>query len=242
MFENLGQVILQDTNLLYEDKPHLFKNAIPEYSHLASWQTVEYCLNNPQFYNFELIDKNNNKIQIPEHKKAWVYERTVQDKAFMFDSVNKGNSLVISNYTFVNNNVNELMNTFENLFDVHAAGHLYCGYQGSNSFHIHDDYPVNWIIQVEGNTRWKVFNNRISYLYQTGTMNGKLHEEQLDCAIDTVLEPGDMLYIPSRTFHVAYPSEKRISLSVPCWNRLPSDLPGTAIDRSIYTLGGIKNG
>lgn len=242
MFEGIGQRIVQETNLLYEDKPHIFRGILEAPEKLASWNDVEHCLNNPQFYNFEIIDKDSNKIPIPEHNKAWIYERAVQEKSWLFDKVSTGHSLVISNFTFANPVVNELMKVFENLFDVHSAGHLYCGFEGSNSFHIHDDYPVNFILQIEGKTRWKVFNNKISYLYQTGIMNGKLNESDLEVCIDEVLEPGDMLYIPSRTFHVAYPTEKRISLSVPCWNKLPSDLPGTALDRNIYTLGDIKNG
>lgn len=240
MFENIENRIFTETNLLFDDKPHLFEQIIDNPQELANWKSITNCLNSPQFYNFEIIDKHNQKVHIPQNNKVWVYEKQVQEKSFMFEKVSEGNSLVISNYTFANDTVNELMKTFERLFDVHAAGHLYCGLSGSESFSIHDDYPVNFIIQIEGTTKWKVFKNKISYLYRTGIMNGKLIEDNLEVAIECDLKPGDMLYIPSRTFHVAYPKEQRISLSVPCWNKLPSDLPTTALDRNIYNIQGVN--
>lgn len=238
MFNHLGQVFHNEMNLMYDDKPHYFPNLIKNVDQLASWNTVEDCVNNPQFYNFELIDHNNQKIQIPENKKAWINSSLVQDKSFIADCVNNGYTCIITNYGFYNQFVNELLHTFENLFDIHAAAHLYCGKGDTKSFTIHDDYPVNFIFQIEGETQWKVFNNRISYLYQTGAMNGQLSEDQLDCAVDVVLKPGDALYIPSRAYHVAYPSGNRISISVPCWNRLPTDPPGTEIDRNFYSING----
>ena len=67
-------------------------------------------------------------------------------------------------------------------------------------------------------------------------MNGKLVEEDLELDIEVNLTPGDVLYIPSRAYHCAYPKGERISVSVPCWNKLPSDEPTTQIDRNIYNI------
>jgi ribosomal protein L16 Arg81 hydroxylase len=70
---------------------------------------------------------------------------------------------------------------------INAAIHVYGGLEDSKSFWIHEDYPSNFIVQAQGKTRWKVFNNRISSMYRTGTMNHKLKEEELDLAFDVVL-------------------------------------------------------
>jgi len=236
MFDHLGQEFLHKTNLYYEDRPHIFKSIIKNYADIATWQDIQDCMNNTQFYNFELIDKQNNKIDIPEHNKAWIFDKLVQEKSFIFDQFNNGCTAIITNYGFKNQVVNSLLGTFENIFDVDTAAHLYCGLEGSQSFTIHDDYPANFIFQIEGETKWKVFNNRISYLFRTGTMNGLLAEDQLELAIDVLLQPGDCLYIPARTFHCAYPTEKRISLSIPCWNRLPTSDVNSSIDRNNYSI------
>lgn len=239
----IGQKILSETNLLKNDIPHFFKKFILDINSIASWDDIESCLNRPEIFNFELIDKDSNmKIDIPQANKTWVWDRLVQDKSFLFDKVERGHGLVIMNYASYSLTTNKLVQIFERLFDVNAALHVYCGLEGSNSFPIHDDYPVNFIVQVEGKTRWKVFHNRISSLYQIGTLNNqrqdkKINESDLQVAIDVELEPGDALYIPSRCYHVAYPDAKRISLSIPCWPKYPSDLPTKSSDRNWYTIG-----
>lgn len=239
MFDNLGQVIVNETNLLFEDKPHFFKGLMnKEIEHIASWKSIEECINNPQFYNFEIVGNDSMKKDIPCSQKSWVTDKLVQDKRYVANCVKDGDTLIITNYGFNNSTVNHLLGTIENIFDINAAAHLYCGKtKGSQSFNIHEDYPANFICQIEGKTIWKVFNNRISYLYKTGTMNNQLTEEMLDTAIDVVLEPGDVLYIPSRAYHVAIPKdEQRISLSIPCWNRFPTDPIDNSVDRNYYTI------
>jgi ribosomal protein L16 Arg81 hydroxylase len=232
----IGQRLLNETNLFFDDKPHHFKNFLPNVSEFLSWADVEKCMNYPALYNFEMIGPDNVKIEIPMHKKAWVFSKPVQDKAFMFDHINRGYGFVIMDYGFYSDKTNELLKTFETIYDVNAAIHVYGGLQGSKSFGIHEDYPANFIIQAEGTTHWKIFNNRISHLYRTGTMNGKLRDEDLDLALDVVLEPGDGLYIPARMYHQAMPGGKRLSMSVPCWTRLPTDPATQQNDRNLYRI------
>lgn len=240
--DRIGQKILNETELLYNDQPHYFKNFIDNPQELLTWNDVESCLNRPEIFNFELIDKDTNmKIDIPLSKKAWIWDHPVQDKEFMFDSVNRGHGLVIMNYGSYSEKTNKLLSIFERLFNVNAAIHVYCGLDGSSSFPIHDDYPVNFIIQVEGKTRWKVYKNRISYLYKIGSFNDRfpdrrVDESELEVAVDVELEPGDGLYIPARCYHAAFPTGKRLSMSIPCWTKYPNDPPNQSSDRNWYSI------
>lgn len=237
----IGQRLLNETNLFFEDKPHFFKQLLPNVSDIVSWQDVERCFNNPALYNFEMIGPDNVKIDIPMHKKAWVFSKPVQDKAFMIDHINRGYGMVIMDYAFYSEKTNELMRVFENIYNVNACIHVYGGLEGSKSFGIHEDYPSNFIIQADGKTHWKVYNNRISSLYRTGTMNGKLRDEDLDLAIDVVLEPGDALYIPARAYHQAMPMGRRLSMSIPCWTKLATDAPTQENDRNYYRINYGEN-
>ena len=231
--------ILSETNLAFEDKPHFFKKLIDDPSELVTWQDIEQHTNKTERYNFELISPDSSKIEIPVSRKNWIYDRGVQDKGFIFDKVNAGYGLICLDYGFHNQKTMDFLSVFENMFSVHAAIHVYCGLKDSKSFTIHDDYPCNFIIQAEGKTRWKVYKNKISYMHRTGLMNGKLHDKDMEVDIDVELEPGDALYIPSRQYHCAYPKGKRISLSVPCWQKLPTEPTENAVDRNYYRINNV---
>ena len=67
-------------------------------------------------------------------------------------------------------------------------------------------------------------------------MNGKLKDEDLELAIEVELQPGDALYIPSRMYHKAMPDGKRLSMSIPCWNRFATDPLDNQADRNYYRI------
>lgn len=231
---NIGQRLLNESNLISNDRAYYFPKLIENPEEFLTWNDVELCLNNPAFYEFEMIDHNSHKVDINRYVKAWIQEKKVQDSCQLINHVNHGHTLIIMNYGFHNRKTQELLNVFEHIFDIDAAIHVYGGLKGSKSFNIHDDYPCNFIIQVEGSVQWKIFKNRISSLYKTGTQQHTLKEELLDVDVDVVLNPGDALYIPSRAYHCAYPTEKRLSMSIPCWPKLPGS--NQSIDRNYYKV------
>ena len=125
MYDHLGSVLFNQVNFEYEDKPAYFEQVIPSVDKLASWDSIQSCMNNPEFYDFELIDQYNQKIEIPVEKKAWINNKVVQQKHFLFDKVKNGATLICTNYGFQNEFVYELLHTFERIFDVHAAAHVH---------------------------------------------------------------------------------------------------------------------
>ena len=66
-----------------------------------------------------MIDQHNNKIDIPMSEKAWEFGgKLVQDKQFLFNRFNTGNTLIIMNYGFHNKPITELLNNLEQMFDI----------------------------------------------------------------------------------------------------------------------------
>ena len=57
--------------------------------------------------------------------------------------------------------------------------------------------------------------------------------KQMVPAIDTMLTPGDMIYIPARCYHQAQPNGKRLSVSIPMQHMLPHLKP---FDRTYHAL------
>lgn len=231
---NIGQRLLNESNFLYQDRAYFFPKLLENPEEYLSWKDVESCINNPAFYEFEMIDHNNNKVPIDRYIRAWVHDKKVQDACQLANNINHGHTVIIMNYGYHSRKTQDLLTIFERCFSVDAAIHVYGGLTGSKSFNIHDDYPCNFIIQTQGTTDWKVYKNRISQLYKTGHDNHLIREDMLEVDLEVTLNPGDCLYIPSRAYHCAFPKEKRLSMSIPCWPRLPGS--NQTPDRNYYKL------
>lgn len=218
---------------MIHDQPFYIKNALVDPLSYLSWDTVEDCLNNPSKYIFECVDKKTqSKIDFHKIKPFW-NDVPIADKKNLFRLVADGNTLIILNYSHYNHKTNNLCALIEQSFPVATEIHSYCSYsEDSKSFKIHCDYASNFIIQCDGTTRWKVFNNRLSGLYPIS--NNSIDEDNLELCIDVELTPGDLIYIPSRIYHAAIPSGKRLSMSIPC---IPMMFDTTRYDRNSYKLG-----
>ena len=92
-------------------------------------------------------------------------------------------------------------------------------------------------MQIEGETQWTVYKNRCSNIIGPSELTSQnvLDEmiAQMEPAIDTMLTPGDIIYIPARCYHQAKPSGKRLSVSIPMQHMLPHLKP---VDRKYYAL------
>ena len=58
---SIQKVYLNKHDMVVGDRPTLFRDAIKNPSELVSWDDVQHCLNNPWWYNIEILDINNHK-------------------------------------------------------------------------------------------------------------------------------------------------------------------------------------
>ena len=70
--------------------------------------------------------------------------------------------------------------------------HIYGGLNGARSFSPHEDQTANFIVQIDGETPWKV--------------------DGLD--VEPTLKRGNALYIPEMKTHGASPNGQRLSMSI----------------------------
>jgi len=210
---------------IIDDKPLLFRNYVQDANLLATWTDVEFCINNPWQYNLSVIHKTTGqRIPINVQPAFW-FGKDIPDKRAILDKVKLGHTLVIENFSVHSVGTHNLAKRIEDLFSVNCDMHVYCSLDKSSSFGIHCDQPPNFILQVEGETAWKVFDKTLKGQYNSNTIT---EQEAGEAVIDTILRPGDMLYIPKRMYHQATPFEKRISISIPC---PPVDETTKPIDR-----------
>ena len=227
--------LLGSKNWHIDDNPQLFRGVVDDPYELATWEDLEHCINFPQFYEIKFIDSNSlDFIPIPKHQRCWAHDS--QDVADLIQAWKDGHNIVINNFDSGNRKKQRILQQFEEIFDGRMAMHLYAGYKGCSSFRVHEDTANNFIIQIEGSTHWTVYKNRCSNIIKPQEMRSV--EEfndlvsQMEPAVDTMLTPGDMLYIPARCYHQAQPDGKRLSVSIPMVT-LPHLKP---LDRTHYAL------
>lgn len=220
-------LFLNEVDLLHNDKPVYLKNFVPNYQNLLSWGDVESSLNNYQS-EWEIINNRGHKVDIPLVKNQW--SPPYQNKNFIHKHIQNGSTFTLSKYSVYNNYTKTLGSEIEDVFKVSSEMFVFGSKKESSpSFKPHYDEPSNFIIQIEGNTKWIVYSNTISELISNPPIPPDF--QKLSPLIETTLQPGDFLYIPSRCFHVAIPQSPRLSISIPC-------KPGThgRIDKTIYKL------
>ncbi len=218
--------ILRDLKkqIKFDDQCVVIKDFISNPNILISWYDVEEALNY-NLFKFEII-QNGNKLPIPEMNYFW-YSKIIQDKKYIYDFIINGNAFVILEYR--NKEINNLLQQIENFFDVLCDAHIYGGIsEYSKSFTPHVDIPPNFILQIEGTTTWKIYKNCASDLFSQEDINSSVDKNILEIDKEVILSPGDILYIPSRRFHEAIPTGKRLSISIPCRPK--------KYDRSMFNL------
>ena len=216
----------KEVDLIHNDQPILLKNFIPNTENLLSWKDVENVLNSYIFY-WEIFD-GFKKIDLPQENSH--YLPSYFSKKPIQSYIKDGKTFIIGKYSIYNSYTKNLCSEIENLFPVTTEMHVY-GSKGNkaSSFHHHFDLPSNFIIQTYGECEWKVYSNSPSSLIQESNPNPNI--SQLDLKLHTTLKPGDMLYIPSKFYHAAFPNQPRLSISIPCY-------PGVEgrIDKNYYQI------
>lgn len=183
----------------------LFKNAT-DYS-IIDWGNVAGYFLPDKISNVELIGPENRKIPIP---KNGIH----QDRRFILDKIKENHSFIITQFYSTKQ---KLYDEAKNILDFYKCKsvdfHLYGGLnENSYTFGAHSDLASNYIVQLDGKSEWTLYN-------ETESTDNLLNydnrpESELSVKEKIILNPGDILYIPSGKYHKCVPLDKRISLSI----------------------------
>ena len=97
MNKHFINTIINQTNLLVDDSPQYFPNLVPDVEKYITWNDIEYCMNNPQKFFFDVVGPDNKKITVPDYQVKW-QTNLVQDKQFLFDSLIQGHGMACLSY------------------------------------------------------------------------------------------------------------------------------------------------
>ena len=189
-----------------KNRPFYVKNAI---HNLFSWQELEKVLNLTPFVNDDRFRIISNK-QYNWKSSAWQTDVNAYPIELIKEEIKHYNSY-IKDASRVNFAVNHLASELEKITGFPVDAHIYFALRVANNqgFGIHTDSSHNFIVQIEGETNFKVWdivgddeNVNIDYIKNPPYL-------------DVVLKPGDVIYIPKRHWHEAISLTKRMSISFP---------------------------
>tara|TARA_B100002019_G_C21267999_1_gene600482 strand:+ start:1197 stop:1808 length:612 start_codon:yes stop_codon:yes gene_type:complete len=196
-------------DILGSTTPLYFENFLPNLDDYVTWDDVDACLHRRDV-TWQLIGDSKLRDEIvPEFASTWYGE--YQDTRYVCQRIKKGYGFIIVGYGQYNPAVNELCREIEDQTGCVVDVHIYGGLNGAKSFNPHEDKTANFIVQIDGETPWKV--------------------DGLD--IEPTLKRGNALYIPSMTTHGAFPSGQRLSMSIAMY---PPEQRRTTIDRGPLTI------
>lgn len=194
---------------ILEIKPCLFPNAFPK---IFSWDELQRLINLRPFVN-------NKRFKIIESKgynwdhQAWLSDMNTFPPSLLETELRKYHCY-FSDSSRVNEQINQICNELENTFANSAVdAHIYFTIADNlnGGFGIHWDYSHNLIVQVEGNTRFLLWNH-----YADNSVTDRVTESlPVDPLYDVILNPGDAIFVPLRSYHRALSQTKRLSVSFP---------------------------
>lgn len=176
--------------------PFYLKNQLPD---VYSWKEFENLINLRPFVSADrfILATNNTKV-FNWPKQSWLSDINSFPPKLVNDILSKY-VCYLRDCSRVNKKINQICNDIEIECGWKTDAHIYFSLKTDDiGFGKHNDGQHNLIVQVEGQSSVKVWS---------------VDDEVI---IDTVMKPGDIVFIPKDIYHQIIPKTKRLSISFPC--------------------------
>jgi len=199
----------------YWQKKHLVIRR-NKYKGLFTFNMLSDYLNRyPDVKSLQILDYDDNDTRwcLDKHKKL---KQPMLSKEEVYNLWKKGKSLVIPFADYEKKALVDICFTLERYFG-HGQVNVYASPKAeSKSFPAHRDGTENFLFHTEGKTKWTIYE--------------EFAPSKPETIVDEfVLEPGDLLYIPSYQYHKVDTIGPRILLSVHFQNKPDQTLQNFAI-------------
>lgn len=199
MLETIKEKVLRERPLLLEEK----------FNDIFSWAELENILNLRPFVNSSRFSTVGNHPYSWENQ-AWLSDVNTFPPSLM-QKVIQERLCVITDASRISHKVNQICSELESFFVNSAVdSHVYftCAENLDDSFGIHWDTSHNLIIQIEGQTEFKAWD-------EWSARNRNVTSLPSEPIINTILNPGDAVFVPKQYYHSAFSKSKRMSISFP---------------------------
>lgn len=177
---------------------------------IFSWQELENLLNLRPFISVKrFFILNDKEYNWPIH--GWLSDINTFPSSLIDEEI-QNNLCYLADCSRVNSKVNAICGDLEKVTNGAADAHIYfdLSVSGFIPLQVHWDKSHNFIVQIEGQTKWKVWDIKVDKDGPSRT--SRLTE--ISC-LDVMMNPGDVIFIPAYHWHYAQSETKRLSISFP---------------------------
>ena len=178
---------------------------------IFSWKELETLLNLRPFISssrFNFISKDYHMWP----NQAWLSDNNTWPASKLNEVINSC-VCYLTDCSRVNKEINDVCSIIEKETGYPTDAHIYFSLvddeDKKKGFEHHWDYSHNLILQVEGQTNFKVWNEIFS-----GDDN-RNPLPKTSPVLDVTMKSGDVIFIPKGMLHQAIPLSKRVSISFP---------------------------
>jgi ribosomal protein L16 Arg81 hydroxylase len=114
----------------------------------------------------------------------------------------QGHSVIVYQAQTALDPIRRFCDGLEREWRARVQANLYMTPAGGKGFTLHYDTHEAFILQLEGEKRWRLYDRPVHLPYDGEPMqNLEQHKSMLTCVFDEVLRKGDLLYVPRGHFH-----------------------------------------
>jgi ribosomal protein L16 Arg81 hydroxylase len=205
-------------------KQHLFcRGPAERFSGLLSWAALNEILQHHwrETYRFRLACQGRD-LEPASYTDLGGYTPRVRSKD-VTDHLRRGATLSFEAVDELHEPLTRLAESCEAFFHGHAKINIYAGWRDLHGLDLHRDDQEIFILQLAGRKRWILYGFSVD-----GVDRSELSSRSVPppgAALDQVLQPGDLLYIPRGCYHVAVPmNEPALHLTLGVKNPRAMDL------------------
>jgi len=189
---------------------------------LFSWQELEHLLNLRPFMNdarFKILNDSYKKYHWTT--ASWSTDNTAFPPSLIDEEI-RNKMCYLIDCSRVNSKVNTVCKDLEKGMGGGVDAHIYFDLSivDLHPFKIHWDKSHNCIVQIEGQTKWKIWYDKAvvdsvvgEFAFDRGLNHMSTHPKSP--YIDVIMNPGDMVFVPAYHWHHAQSQTKRLSISFP---------------------------
>jgi hypothetical protein len=181
------------------------------FNKIFSWKELEALLNLRPFVNDKRFYIHSGK-EYNWTSSGWSSDQATYPADILQEELQHYNCY-FRDSSRVNKEVNEIAKDLETITGYPTDAHIYFSLNDEEhkEFGIHNDISHNFIVQVEGTTRFRVWN--FKGLDETTVENVEYLDKPPYIEVD--MNPGDAIFIPKKYWHSATSTTKRMSISFP---------------------------